>query len=107
VSLYQAGTGALAASVQVRTGAAADPDPLGFTYQDLATQVTLAADTTYVLVSTETSGGDPFFDADTVVHLAPGVTDDGAAWRSGSSGSFTEYTSDPGQSYGPVSLLTG
>jgi hypothetical protein len=101
VSLYQAGTGALAASVQVRTGAAADPDPLGFTYQDLA------ADTTYVLVSTETSGGDPFFDADTVVHLAPGVTDDGAAWRSGSSGSFTEYTSDPGQSYGPVSLLTG
>jgi O-glycosyl hydrolase len=107
VSLYQAGTGALAASAQVRTGAAADPDPLGFTYQDLATQVTLAADTTYVLVSSETSGGDPLFDADTVVHLAPGITDDGAAWRSGSSGSFTVYASDADQGYGPVSMLTG
>jgi hypothetical protein len=107
VSLYQAGTGALVASAQVQTGTAAEPDPLGFTYQDLATPVTLAADTAYVLVSGETSGGDPFFDADTVVHLAAGVTDDGPAWSSGSSGSFSVYASDAGQSYGPVSLLTG
>jgi O-glycosyl hydrolase len=106
VSLYQAGTGALVASAQVPTGAAADPDPLGFSYQDLDSPVTLAADTTYVLVSEETSGGDPFFDADTAVGLAAGFTAEGPAWRSGTSGAFTVYASDPGQSYGPVSLLT-
>jgi O-glycosyl hydrolase len=107
VSLYQAGSGALVASAQVQTGAAADPDPLGFSYQDLASPVTLAAGTSYVLVSSETSGGDPFFDADTVVGLASGFTDEGPAWRSGSSGAFTVYASNPGRSYGPVSLLTG
>jgi hypothetical protein len=107
VSLYAAGSGALVASAQVPTGTAADPDPLGFSYQDLASPVTLAADTSYVLVSSETSGGDPFFDADTVVGLASGFTAEGPAWRSGSSGAFTVYASDPGESYGPVSLLTG
>ena len=106
LSLYQAGTGALVASATVATGTAADPDGLGFTYQGLSSPVTLAANTSYILASSETSGGDPFFDADTTVHLASGFTANGPAWRSGTSGAFTVYTSDPGQAYGPVSLLT-
>jgi O-glycosyl hydrolase len=106
LSLYQASTGALVASATVATGAAADPDSLGFTYQNLSSAVTLAAGTSYVLVSSETSGGDPFFDADTTVHLASGFTGNGPAWRSGTSGAFTIYPSDPSQAYGPVSLLT-
>lgn len=106
LSLYQASTGALVASATVPTGTAANPDSLGFTYQGLPSPVTLAANTSYILASSETSGGDPFFDADTTVHLASGFTDNGPAWRSGTSGAFTVYTSDPGQAYGPVSLLT-
>ena len=106
VSLYQASSGTLVASATVATGSAADPDSLGITYQALSSPVTLAANTSYVLVSNETSGGDPFFDADTRVGLASGFTEVGPAWRSGTSGAFTVYTSDPGQAYGPVSLLT-
>jgi O-glycosyl hydrolase len=106
VSLYQASDGALVASATVQTGATADPDSLGLSYQALSSAVTLAPDTSYVLVSDETSGGDPFFDADTTVGLAAGFSDLGPAWRSATSGAFTVYTSDPGQAYGPVSLLT-
>ena len=107
VSLYQASGGSLVASATVQTGTAASPDPLGITYQDLSGPVILAPGTSYILVSDETSSGDSFFDADTRVKLASAVTDVGPAWRSGSSGAFTVYTSDPGQAYGPVSLLTG
>jgi hypothetical protein len=106
VSLYRASDGTLLASTSVPTGVQAKPDPLGITYQHLAAPVTLASDTSYILVSSETSGGDPFFDADTAVGLAAGITETGPAWRVGTSGAFTIYTSDPGQAYGPVSLLT-
>jgi O-glycosyl hydrolase len=106
VSLYQASNGALVASAQVQTGSAADPDPLGLTYQSLTAPVSLAPGTSYVLVSSETSGGDPFFDADTTVQLGGGATDDGPAWRSGTTGGFTVYSAEAGQSYGPVSMLT-
>lgn len=106
VSLYQASSGTLVASATVQTGTAAGPDSLGLTYQTLSAPVALAANTSYVLVSGETSGGDPFFDADTTVGLAPGFTGARPAWRSGTSGAFTVYTTDPGQSYGPVSLLS-
>jgi O-glycosyl hydrolase len=106
VSLYRASSGTLIASATVPTGIAADPDSLGLTYQPLSAPMTLAANTSYVLVSSETSGGDPFFDADTAIRLAPGFTGAKPAWRPGTSGAFTVYTSDPGQSYGPVSLLS-
>jgi O-glycosyl hydrolase len=107
VSLYRASDGSLIASAQVQTGSAANPDPAGFAYQALAAPVSLAPGTSYVLVSGETSGGDPFFDADTTVHLGGGLAAGGPAWRSGTSGAFTVYASDAGQSYGPVSMLTG
>jgi O-glycosyl hydrolase len=106
VSLYRASDGALIASAQVQTGPAADPDPLGVTYQSLAAPVSLAPGTSYVLVSAETSGGDPFCDADTTVHLGGGAIADGPAWRSGTTGGFTIYSADAGESYGPVSILT-
>ena len=106
VSLYQASSGTLIASAAVATGTAARPDSLGLTYQALPAPVTLAAKTSYVLVSSETSGGDPFFDADTAVGLAPGFTGAEPAWRSGTSGAFTVYPADPGRTYGPVSLLS-
>jgi O-glycosyl hydrolase len=105
VALYRASDGTLVASASVQTGSGANPDAVGFTYQHLGRPVTLAPNTSYILVSSETSGGDPFFDADTTVKLAPGVTADGPAWRSGRSGSFTVYTSDAGQAYGPVSMI--
>ncbi len=107
VSLYRASDGTVLASASVPAGTTAQPDPLGFTYQTLSTPVTLPAHTTYVLVTSETSGGDPFFDADTTVGLATGIIAIGPAWRSGTTGAFTVYTSSAGHSYGPVSMLTG
>jgi O-glycosyl hydrolase len=104
VSLYRASDGSLIASASAPVGAAA-PDGLGFVYGRLSSPVTLAANTSYVLLSSETSGGDSWFDLDTSVRLASGARTEGPAYRPSGGGPFTVYTSVPGASYGPVNLL--
>ena len=103
VALYRASTAALVASAQVNT-ATAPVDGLGFQYASLGAAVSLAANTTYYLVSSETSGGDPWFDADSTATATDGVTGLKPAWSANSS-DWTTYQ-DPGQLYGPVNLLT-
>lgn len=73
LSLHQASTTTQVASAQVNT-AAAPIDGLGFQYANLSSPIGLAANTTYYLVSSETNGGDPWFDADSTVTTGSGVT---------------------------------
>lgn len=103
VALYQASTGTQVASASVNT-ATAPIDGLGFQYASLATPIDLAANTGYYLVSSETSGGDPFFDADSTATVGDGATAVAPVWSTNGT-TWTTYQ-DPGQLYGPVNLLT-
>lgn len=103
VALYQASTGAEVASTQVNT-ATAPIDGLGFQYGDLGSPITLAPNTTYYLVTSETNGGDPWFDADSTATVGDAVTGVEPVWSSNGT-TWTTYA-DPGQLYGPVNLLS-
>lgn len=76
--------------------------PEKFVYGALSSPVTLAANTSYYLVSSETGGGDQWHDANTVVATASAATINNAIYRSGS-GAWTT-TSAGGNSYGPVNF---
>jgi len=103
VKLFNAdGTAVPNGSVSVNTSG----KPAGqFAYATLATPVTLAAGTTYALMSQETNGGDQWYDySNTRITLAAAA-----------SGVVGAYGANPppytvigaGQSYGPVSLRYG
>jgi O-glycosyl hydrolase len=102
VSIYRASDSALVGTASVAT-ANATIDGLGYQYATLTQPVDLAANTSYYLASSETNGGDYWFDLDSQVTLGSGVSADGPAYLSG--GAWTAYTWLPGQTYGPVNLL--
>jgi hypothetical protein len=54
-----------------------------FKYATLSNPVTLAANTTYYLISEETAGGDSWYDANTIVTTTAAAVDDAAVWGSG------------------------
>ncbi len=74
--------------------------PGQYTYQTLATAVTLAANTAYYLVSQETSGGDQWYDYSPVTPSAA-ATISGPVYFAGS----YFVVAAPGYSYVPVNLL--
>lgn len=81
----------------------AGTDPSSFTYTTLGTPVTLAAGTTYYLVSHEVDGGDQWYDhPGCQPTLSTVATLNGPGW---SYDNPTHYcTADVGESYVPVSL---
>ena len=72
--------------------ASASKADYGFAYTQLASPVTLAANTTYYVVSQETNGGDQWLDGDTTVGVSSDAVVNGCIYSSG--GSWTlSYTS--------------
>ncbi|MET0650390.1 MAG: Ig-like domain-containing protein [Pyrinomonadaceae bacterium] len=67
VKVVNAGTSADVAGASVSVNTAAGTASNGFKYVALAAPVTLAANTAYYLVSQETSGGDQWYDSNTVL----------------------------------------
>ena len=89
------------ASVNLNT-AAGSADAFGFKYATLATPITLAANTAYYLVSSETNGGDQWHD-----NLNTSVTTTGVAIINGSvyaNGGNWVTNGAVGTSYGPLNL---
>lgn len=85
------------------TMSSSNADALGFKYSSLSSPITLAANTTYFLMSSETSGGDQWYDLDSPVFLGAGASVNGPIWTSDGT-TFTAYTPRI-TSYGPVNLL--
>ncbi|MEA5457078.1 glycoside hydrolase [Sinomonas sp. JGH33] len=106
LSLYKT-DGTLVAGATVDT-AVANVDAQGLQYAALAQPVALAANTTYYLVSSESNGGDQWYDGNTAT-LTGGSTINPVyvTWDSNGNAIWTPLTSYPGQTYGPVSLLGG
>ena len=102
LSLYRASDHALLGSttIDMSSGSA---DALGFKYASLSSPITLAANATYFLMSSETSGGDQWYDLDSTVFLGTGASVNGPVWTSDGT-TFTAYTPRT-TSYGPVNLL--
>jgi O-glycosyl hydrolase len=102
LSLYRASDHALlgSTSIDMSRGSA---DRLGFKYASLSSPIVLAAHTTYFLMSSETNGGDQWYDLDSTVLLGAGASVNGPAWTSDGT-TFTAYT-PRSTSYGPVNLL--
>jgi hypothetical protein len=67
VKIVNAGTGSDVAGASVSINMAAGTAANGFKYLALATPVTLSANTAYYVVSQETSGGDQWYDFNTVL----------------------------------------
>lgn len=92
-------SGATLASVSVDMGAGS-ADANGFKCATLSSGVSLAANTSYYLVSSETTGGDQWRDYTTALTPASGAGSiPSAVYRYG--GSYTTYGGN-GNSYGPV-----
>src|ERR1041385_1682839 len=72
-------------------------------YVTLASPVVLSSNTTYFIVSQETSGGDYWYDLDTVLSTGSPAAVQGPAWAFNSSTNFTVYSGST-QSYVPVSF---
>ncbi len=99
VELVQASNGAVLGTVSVATSGLAP----GFTYATLSAPVTLAANTSYYLLSYETSGQDQWYNADTT--LTPsGVATIPNAEYSVNNGAFNAVAS-ANASFGPVNFL--
>ena len=75
-----------------------------FKYVDLASPVTLAANTSYYVASEEWTGGDKFFDTDTVVQATPNATIDGAIMSINNGGSWKNPALSI-QPYGTVNFI--
>lgn len=101
LSLVKGSDGTEVASVRLDLSAATAPAEDGIVYAPLTTPVTLAANTAYHLVSTETSGGDPFHDV-----FGTSASSDRVSVDSGVYGSGTSLTAagSTGALYGPVNL---
>lgn len=82
---------------------AAGGPPNDFVYGILAAPVTLNPNTEYLVLSSETSGGDQFFDLDTTVLTGPAASVVSAVFGDG----VTPYVrgGGAGHSYGPVDVL--
>lgn len=94
LEIVRASDGAVLGSATVNMGAG-QPDALGFKYALLGTPVTLAANTTYYIVSSEVSGGDQWYGTTSLPSLTTtgvamvnsGIYFSNNAWHSyGSSG---------------------
>ena len=71
--------------------------------QNLSSQVTLNANTTYYIVSQETSGGDQWYDINTTIQTANVASETTGVW-SPDGVTYNLYGS-PDESYGPLSFL--
>ena len=103
VALYDASGNALSGgSVSVNTSG----QPAGqFVYANLGTGITLAANTTYAVMSDESSGGDEWYDySGTDITLASVASGAFAYWANNNPPPLNGAVSGQGQSYGPVSL---
>src|SRR6185437_2377254 len=77
--------------------------PDQFQYAALATPVTLAANTSYYVLSQETDGGDSWYDNDTTITGTSVASLGGTVYGTGE-GNWTPTVSLAGRSYGPVSF---
>ena len=99
VKIVQAdGTDLAGASVSVSTSGATTNQ---LKYVDLGIAVTLAANTAYYIVSQEVSGGDYWYDSDTVVSTTAAASVTGQAWANNGTTSYNP-SANPNHSYGPV-----
>ena len=79
--------------------------PAGFAYATLTTPVTLAAGTTYAVMSQEVSGGDSWYDyGNTQITLSGAATGAQAVWAYSSPPPYYGAVGGTGKSYGPVNL---
>ena len=74
-----------------------------FVYGNLASPVTLNANTTYYIVSQETQGGDQWYDINTAIQTTNVASETTGIWSSNGT-SYNAYGS-PDESYGPVNFL--
>ena len=74
-----------------------------FLYANLTSPVTLNANTTYYIVSQETSGGDQWYDINTTIQTANVASETTGVW-SPDGVTYNLYGS-PDESYGPLSFL--
>jgi hypothetical protein len=88
------------ASVPVNMGSGS-VDAVGFKYAPLASPVTLAANTSYYIVSLETSGGDSWYDLNTTVNTTNAAVVNNAIYHSGSS---WITVANANNTYGPVNF---
>ncbi|WP_391570913.1 hypothetical protein [Cohnella sp.] len=100
VSLYKESDKSLVASCTVNM-AIGTADVSGFKYCTLPASITLAANTSYNLVSSETSGGDQYYHDDTTVTLGSGTANFAIFKWNG----VWYYDGSASQSFGPVNLL--
>jgi uncharacterized protein DUF4082 len=102
VKVVDAATGTDLASVPVSTAGAT---PGTFRYASLAGPITLRANTSYYLVSQETSGGDSWYDYDTRLVTTAAAADTGVVYSFATSPTSWAPGGSPGNGYGPVSFL--
>ena len=102
---YSDGTPIPNAAVTVSTAG----KPAGqFTYATLGSPVTLAAGTTYAVMSQEVNGGDQWYDfSGTFITLSGGASGAWAVWAYPTPPPYYGATGGSGQSYGPVNLKYG
>jgi len=81
-------------------------DALGFKYAALSGPVTLAANTSYYIASSETSGGDQWYDCDTALSTSGVATIDSGYYRQFDSNSndVNNTYGSAGNGYGPVNI---
>jgi len=101
LSVIRVSDGAPVASARLDLSAATAPAENGIAYVPLTRPVTLTANTSYYLVSTETNGGDPFRDVWGTNATSDRVTVDSGVYSSGSSWITPNRA---GALYGPVSM---
>jgi hypothetical protein len=94
------GTDITGGSVTVNTSGMAAG---GFAYATLSAPVTLSPNTTYYIVSQETSGGDLWYDLDTTLQTVNVASDVNAIYNAGSS--YTAVGGSGGHSYGPLDFV--
>jgi len=93
------GTPVSGGSVTVNTSG---QTPGEFAYSPLSSPLTLAANTTYAVMSQEVNGGDQWYDyANTQIALSPEASGAFAVWAP----PFTGAVGGSGRSYGPVNVL--
>jgi hypothetical protein len=102
VKVVDAGTGADLASAVVNTSGAAAGS---FRYASLSSPITLQANTSYYLVTQETSGGDAWYDYDTRLVTTAAAADAGVVYSFATSATSWVPGGSPGNGYGPVSFL--
>jgi hypothetical protein len=75
-----------------------------FVYTNLASPVTLSANTNYYIVSQETQNGDQWFDFNTAISTTAVAADTFSVWGYNGSG-YNGISSSSNHSYGPVDFV--